>query len=156
MSHAYTILLHSVVLDNQLIIGRYSTIIVDTLQRLQNLKIDVAISAIVKNIPDYDRLDLVDNILSLCHLAKDDGTSIDFDSYTRDAIERFSFNEQLCILAHTDLLSIDKPIEDVESLLSKHFYQAIHNNLVQGSLVRGTSVQGASKLKRYTDDQSLN
>jgi hypothetical protein len=36
--------------------------ITDTLKHLQNLKIDIAVSAIVKNIPDYEWLDLVDKI----------------------------------------------------------------------------------------------
>ena len=133
MSHASDILLQSTILDNNSIIKRYSSTIDDTLKHLQNLKIDVAVTAIVKNIPDYAKLDLIDNLISLCSITRKDGTITDFDTYTRKILAQFSINEQLSILAHTDLSSIDRTtFEEVESLLAMHFYKTVHDILVKG------------------------
>lgn len=143
MPHASIILLQSSILDNQSIINRYLSVADDVLRQLQKLKIDVAVTAIVKNIPDYAKLDLIDNLISLCSLNRKDGTSADFDTYTREILAQFSINERFCILAHTNLLSsIDKTtIEDIDSLLSMHFYEVIHDTLVHGNDNGGASCQ---------------
>lgn len=133
MSHASTILLQSNILDNQSIIKRYLSVVDEVLKQLQALKIDVAITAVVKNIPNYAQLDLVDNLISLCKLTRKDGTTTDLDTYSKEALAQFSINEQLCILAHTDLSSVDIIVEEITYLLSINFYDIVHNTLINGT-----------------------
>lgn len=134
MLHASTILLQSNILDNQSIIKRYLSVVDEVLKQLQALKIDVAVATIVKNIPNYTQIELVENLISLCRLTRKDGTTTDFDTYAKELLAQFSINEQFCILAHTDLSSVNNNVEDVASLLALHFYDVIHNSLVSGAI----------------------
>ena len=134
MLHASTILLQSNILDNQAIIKRYLSVVDEVLKQLQTLKIDVAVTTIVKNIPNYTQLELIENLISLCRLTRKDGTITDFDTYAKELLAQFSINEQFCILAHTDLSSVNNNVEDVASSLALHFYDVIHNFLVSGAI----------------------
>ncbi len=133
MLHASTILLQSNTLDNQTIIKRYLSVVDEVLKQLQALKIDVAVTTVVKNIPNYTQIELIENLISLCRLTRKDGTTTDFDTYAKELLSQFSINEQFCILAHTDLSSVNNNVEDVASLLALHFYDVIHNSLISSA-----------------------